>query len=274
MTNEITTKLISDLYRKYKDDLRKVRKYQRRLYYEKGYSKYEKYLLYRAIRYAIKKIGYKFINRYGPLHPQLCDIEAEITYLLIREFKPKNIVEISPCGGWSSSWILHAIRDNKFGKLYSYDLIDKCLKNVPKFLIKNNWEFIQGDIKRNLNKLPKKVDYLFMDSDHSSEFANWYIENIFPKLSNGTPINVHDVFTPEHILSETEKSKTNNFFKDVESKVIINWLKKKNINYYTTSPLVFNDRYEKIITIKHELKLSKKIHLNITNSMIYFLLSL
>jgi len=62
------------------------------------------------------------------LDPHFDDIEAEITYLLIRAFRPKTLVKISPLGGWSTSWILNAIRDNNYGTLYSYDLVDDSLK--------------------------------------------------------------------------------------------------------------------------------------------------
>ena len=100
-------KILAGLYEKYGSDLITVREKQRALY---------------SIRHNIR------------LEPQLCDMEAEITYLRIREYRPHKVVEISPASGWSTAWILHALKDNGVGKLYSYDLVDDCTRIIPQRL--------------------------------------------------------------------------------------------------------------------------------------------
>ncbi|MHA1269902.1 MAG: class I SAM-dependent methyltransferase [Candidatus Helarchaeota archaeon] len=260
MVQKITLEFISELYSKYIDDLKKVRDYERNLYYEKGYSKYERFLIYRSIRYLLKKIGINIDSKKRGMTPQLDDIEAEITYLLIREFKPEFMVEISPCGGYSTSWILNALNDNKFGKLYSYDLIDKVQKYLPKDLIRDNWIFIKGDIKKNLNKLPDKIDYLFMDSDHSAEFGKWYIQNIFPLLKNGTPVSVHDIYYQNYDPNVEN-----------ESKIVLDWLHSNNINFFTASPYKQKNINQYLWKLKQQLKIKRRIKLYNFNSMIYFI---
>jgi len=42
--------------------------------------------------------------------------------------------------------------------------------------------------------MPNSIDYLLMDADHSSVFAAWYVQNIFPKLRSGALVSIHDVF--------------------------------------------------------------------------------
>jgi len=250
---------IFSLYNKYLNDLKRARECQKKLYSEKGYSRFEKNFVYRVARYIMKKSGF-YAQKKIIMQPQLDDVEAEITYLLIREFKPKTIVEISPCGGWSTSWILQAIKDNKLGKLYSYDLVDDSTKTIPPDLSKDKWFFIKGDIKENINKLPKKIDYLFMDSNHSADFAQWYIQKLFPKLKSGIPISVHDVF---HTADPSSS--------DSEASVIVDWLKQKRIGYFTASPIKAKTVYDEIMVLKNKLDIAKSIHFSQNNPMLFFI---
>ena len=107
MITNIQTDFILRLYEKYIDDLRTVRKNQRALR-----RKHVPSLPYLILIYGFRKLGFPLFKKQNLLSPQFDDVEAEITYLLIREFRPKNVVEISPCGGWSTSWILTALKDN------------------------------------------------------------------------------------------------------------------------------------------------------------------
>ncbi len=154
--------------------------------------------------------------------PQMCDIELELIYMFIREIKPDNIVEFSPCHGYSTTWLLNALDKNDNGKLFSFDLIDNSKKYVPPNL-QERWAFIQGDVKENLDKFPEQVDYLFIDSDHSAEFCRWYIENVFPLIRSEVYVNVHDIIKRNRAKS----------FKNGEADEIIEWLSQKQIPFYT-----------------------------------------
>ncbi|MHA1229548.1 MAG: class I SAM-dependent methyltransferase [Candidatus Helarchaeota archaeon] len=211
------------------------------------------------VKYGLRKVGIIIKPKDKGMSPQLDDIEAEITYLLIREFKPETVVEISPCGGYSTSWILNALNDNNHGKLYSFDIIDKVLTYLPKDLVKDNWTFVLGDVRDNLDKLPDKIDYLFMDSDHSHEFAVWYINNIFPKLKKDTLISVHDVYYRNYDPNAINEGTT-----------ILKWLDDKKIEYFTVSPFYNKDINNKIIKFRKSLKIKWKTKPSNYNSMIYF----
>lgn len=250
MMPNLNVDFILSLYEKYIYELKKVREYQRKLLSsQKNHSQSKEHF------------NYILDNNTGKIKiaPKLEDIEAEMTYLLIREFKPETIVEISPYKGWSTSWILNAIKDNGAGKLYSYDLIDDSTKMIPLDLSKGRWTFIRGDIKKNMDKLPQKIDYLFIDSEHSADFAREYIKNIFPKLENGTPISIHDVFAEEyHAIFNSERN------------VILDWLKEKKINYFTVSSIREKIVYNKIMSAKKKLNIKRPIVRSRTNSMIFF----
>ena len=90
----------TDLYRKYADDLAAVRDEQRR--------------------------------RLPGIRAQLDDVEAELTYLRLRELRPSTVVEIGTFHGWSTTWLLSALRDNGVGRLLSYDVVDHVVRSVPK----------------------------------------------------------------------------------------------------------------------------------------------
>jgi hypothetical protein len=90
------------------------------------------------------------------LDPQFDDIEAEITYLLIRASHPKTLVEVSPAGvgqrgGFST------IKDNDSGTPYSYDLVDDSLKTLPSDLLSLKWVLKEGDVKKTLVKCLMKL---------------------------------------------------------------------------------------------------------------------
>ena len=258
MTKEFTQDFIYKLYGKYSTDLKKVREYQKKILSKKGKTQFEEHIWFRGLRYFLRKAGLSnrvFMN----INPQLDDLESEITYLLIRELKPKNIVEISPCGGWSSTWILNAIKDNGFGKLYSYDIVDDSTKVIPKELSKDKWVFIKGDVKKNLHKLPKEIDYVFMDAEHTDEFAKWYTEKLFPLFKPKTTISVHDVFHTTDPNGEY-----------TEGGVVINWLKQKNINYFTASKAKEPETYKRISSVRNRLGFGEDIIKTNANSMIFF----
>jgi len=194
--NLLDTNIIISLYDKYKDELLKI-----------GMD----------IRLFLDENCRKGLN------PQFSDIESEITYMFLRELVPENVVEFSPYHGYSTMWILNALKDNNSGTLFSFDLVDDSVRYVPDSL-KERWVFVKGDVKKNINRFPKKIDYLFIDSNHSKEFSQWYIKNIFPMVGN-IYISVHDVLK-RHISGRLYYG---------EAVEMLKWLKQNNIQYFGAS---------------------------------------
>lgn len=212
----ITLEYIESLYEKYLVELQEVRNIQRSIY------------------------STKFL-------PALDDIESEITYMLIRESGVKFVVEISPNYGWSSSWILKALEPVE-GILYSYDMHSGCLGNITE---KNRFLFIEGDATKNLDKMPGIIPYLFLDSDHNKEFADWYIENLFPRVPSGGIVSVHDII-----------NSVNSSWGEIP--IILNYLNENQIPYF--SP---HNNSKELISLKRKLGIEKVIH-HINDPIIFF----
>ncbi|MGZ4882151.1 MAG: class I SAM-dependent methyltransferase [Halobacteriota archaeon] len=260
---------ILTLYTRYIDALRKVRENQQKLYdsYSESLKELRKHYISRLVpQKFLGRTPQKFLARtvfrscrMALLDPHIDDIEAEITYLLIRAFRPKTLVEVSPLGGWSTSWILNAVKDNNWGTLYSYDLVDDSSLTLPQDLVNSNWIFVKGDVRKRIHELPSDIDYLLMDAAHSSEFAVWYIENVFPNLKDGAIVGIHDVFRK----AEPEP-------RFMEGKPIQQWLERNHINYVTAAPAKNYPFFTRIVTLRDELGIHNAIHGSTVNPMVFF----
>jgi predicted O-methyltransferase YrrM len=191
--------------------------------------------------------------------PQLDDLEAEITYLLLRATAPAVVMELGALHGWSTSWILSALRDNGSGQLHSFDLIDNAVRNVPAELAEGRWTFVKGDIADTLDRVPSDTGYLFVDAAHTARFARWYIEHLFPRVPDGIPVSVHDVF---HFRATLPLH---------EGRVVVRWLDGKQSPYFTASRARARATYDSLNALREELGLTP-IRGAGDNPMIYFIM--
>lgn len=259
----IKFKNIALLYSKYANDLKRIIKQQEIFYQKYNLKWYQKNILFNTLLYrghiwqahAKSSIGEE-IKVYPPCFG---DLEAEITYLLIRESKPKSIVEFSPASGWSTSWILSALRDNGSGFLTSIDLRNDSEKMLPKELTQLRWKLILEDVHKVNFDLFKNCDYLFIDSDHSKDFAEWYISAIFPLIKRDTPVSVHDIFLRKEVYGEIS--------------ILLNWLKSNNISYCSPSKYVSGQFsiLSDIMKSRREIGLTKFIHKYRDSAVFFFI---
>ncbi|MFI9380555.1 class I SAM-dependent methyltransferase [Kutzneria sp. NPDC052558] len=215
---DLTTAI--ELYRKYADDLAAVREQQRR--------------------------------RLPGIRAQLDDIEAELTYLRLRELRPATVVEIGAFHGWSTTWLLSALRDNGSGRLLSYDVVDHVLESVP---ADERWTFTKGDVRK--AQLPAEIDYLFLDAAHSARFARWYIAELFSRL-NATPVSVHDVFHGRRTMPFSEGA------------VLVRWLAEHGIDFFTPSARRAPETFAELLAVKRELGLDEPLRPGRDNPMVFF----
>ncbi|MFP5069127.1 class I SAM-dependent methyltransferase [Pseudonocardia nantongensis] len=160
--------------------------------------------------------------------PQLDDVEAELTYLLLRHHRPAQVVEIGTFHGWSTTWILSALRDNDLahppgGHLHSFDRVDHARRTVPAPLADGRWTFHQGDLRDTVDRVPPDTGYLFVDADHGRRFARWYLDTLFPRIASGTPTSVHDVFHLRWVRPWTEGSE------------VVRWLDERGVEWFTAA---------------------------------------
>lgn len=161
-----------------------------------------------------------------PVHfiPQFVDVafmmfnivqnREEITWLAeeVKKTEPKNILEIgTERGGSMYIWDKIAYR----GKRISVDMCDRHTKTFRELAFKkvgtfNNIKFIEGDShkKEIFDKVVEelggaKVDFLFLDGDHSYEGVKQDFEMYSPLVRDGGLIGFHDV------IESDENKRTN-----------------------------------------------------------------
>jgi predicted O-methyltransferase YrrM len=124
------------------------------------------------------------------------DPESEkLIYNYVREFKPKNVLEIGTSHGGSTCAILSALIKN--GKPYKFvaseladDLRTECALHCKDTC--GVEPIMVGDVTKNLDKIPKKIDFLMHDDDHDLATTQWVVDNIFPRLKKGALVIFHD----------------------------------------------------------------------------------
>jgi predicted O-methyltransferase YrrM len=195
--------------------------------------------------------------RRSTMTPQLDDLEAEVTYLLLRATKPDTVVELGTFHGWSTSWILSALRDNGSGHLFSFDLIDNVLRNVPAELADERWTFVRGDIKETVERVPPDTGYLFVDAAHTSRFARWYLDHLFPRVPAHATVSVHDVY---HFRTTLPLH---------EGRVVVRWLDGHGVPFFTPSRAKARANFTALNQLRAELGLAA-IRGDGDNPMIFF----
>eukprot|EP00429_Kryptoperidinium_foliaceum_P088080 CAMPEP_0176190538 /NCGR_PEP_ID=MMETSP0121_2-20121125/3988_1 /TAXON_ID=160619 /ORGANISM="Kryptoperidinium foliaceum, Strain CCMP 1326" /LENGTH=303 /DNA_ID=CAMNT_0017529159 /DNA_START=111 /DNA_END=1022 /DNA_ORIENTATION=- len=158
------------------------------------------------------------------------DLEIEATYMRVRAFKPHMLWEVSPHQGFTTMVLLSALKKNGFGRLISFDLMDKCRDGIPATLAEDRWTFVEGDFKamypKHLNT--SRPDYLFLDSFHSYEFGRFYTTELFPAMGGGhLPVSLHDVYNPGFWNDKVtgRSSAYPDWMPNEEGLVVIDWLK-------------------------------------------------
>lgn len=190
------------------------------------------------------------------MRAQLDDIEAELTYLLVRRERPARVVEIGCLHGWSTTWLLRALRDNETGVLESYDRIENARRNVPAALAEGRWRFVAGDVRE--QTLPDAIDYLFLDAAHSARFARWYLDRLLPAIPAGTPVSVHDVFHGRRAKPYSEGS------------VLLRHLRGAGARYFTAAAKRAPQEYRRLRECRADLGFGDPVHPGMHNPMIWF----
>jgi predicted O-methyltransferase YrrM len=256
-TGPVTLELVLSLYREHARALGAARAAQRALYAQRSDARLERFFGYRWLAAGLRALGLPAHYK-RRLRPKFDDIEAEVTYLLVRAGRPAVALEIAPYYGWSTTWLLRALRDNGTGRLRSYDLVDYSRRTVPRELAEERWEFTHGDIRDHVAALPAGIGYLFLDAAHTVEFARWYLEALFPRLPAGTLVGVHDVFRRADLAPMPE------------SAVLLEWLERRRVPWFTAAPARSAADYERIVAVKRELGLAEPIHRSTMNPMVFF----
>ena len=205
---------------------------------------------------------------YSIAQPQFDDVEAEILCLLIMHFRPNKIYEFSPCGGWSTMYMLNSLlySNNISAKIQSYDIHDKSCNLIKKFdKLLPLWDFHLGDVLKEFKNFDLNMDFLFIDSDHSGEFAKKYIEDLLEPLLYHTKKNRRRVLVSVHDVFHEKKPKINE-----EGEIVINFLDNNNIKYFSPNNI---EHCSEIEDLRYNSDtVCPNIHFAQFNSGIFFIL--
>ena len=137
------------------------------------------------------KEGYHF----PPIEHRLEAYSSALLYSFIRKYKPTSVLGIGTWEGGSTWLMMAALLKNKkkFNYVASELLDDKRKETTLNCFAKNGKSPIMiGDITKNLDKVPEKIDLLYSDTDHDLDTIKWIVENIFPRLTQGALVVFHD----------------------------------------------------------------------------------
>ena len=154
------------------------------------------------------------------------------------------------------SWSSHARR--RAIDAASAAIVDNARFHVPDELSEGRWTFVQGDVRQTLRTPLDAIDYLFIDAAHSWPFAKWYLGEVFPHLTAGTPISVHDVYHHRFPVPFSE------------GHAVMNWLNSRKVDHLTASRAHDRETYERILAYKRSRGLDEPVHSKRANPMVFF----
>lgn len=129
-------------------------------------------------------------------------IDAFVHYSLLRQVKPKRVVEIG-CG-WSSLLLMRALRSTEI-----QDGIRASVHQVEPYprldiinCLPDHWTLDETILQRadfaSIEAL-REGDVLFYDGSHVARVAsdvNWFFFEVLPRLAPGVFVHLHDIFWP------------------------------------------------------------------------------
>jgi predicted O-methyltransferase YrrM len=128
---------------------------------------------------------------------------SNLLYALLRKYKPRSCLSIGTWLGGSTCLIMAALLENtlvipSFHYIAS-ELLDDMRQKTYENCLRVTHEVPEmiGDITKNLDKVPKKLDFLFVDTDHDLETTRFIVKNIFPRLIKGSLVAIHDFAVEE-----------------------------------------------------------------------------
>lgn len=214
----------------------------------------------------------KYSTEIFPLRDGLYSgFDSRYLYSVVREYKPKTIVEFGPRQGRTTSCIINAIIKNLSEsddniKYYIFDKDVPFLEQVRDYVdsnITNNslQNKIQVSYNENIIDAPilneiNNIDLLFIDANHDYILAKWYIEYLFPKVKIGGIIHIHDIYYDKNNngwfdsrMSTNREQHTHPDYTDIDT------MKK-------LYPTIFDKYYEdENIVMKHESDIIEEFYL-------------
>ena len=129
--------------------------------------------------------------------------DAEVLYALLREFKPRRVVEIG--SGYSTLVICEALRANR-REIPDYCCEFTAVEPYPSSILDPLPQEVTSLEAKPVQDVPMEIisalesgDVLFIDSSHVAKIGSDVIHEyltILPNLAPGVLVHIHDVFIP------------------------------------------------------------------------------
>lgn len=153
----------------------------------------------------LEDISGKYSLEYTPVkNTGLSLVDAFVLYAMIREKKPKVMIEVG--AGESTKISLQALEKNlSQGHAYRFYSIDPYPKKELQLIKKKNFELIDKKLQDVDEEFLIRADLLFIDSSHVSKIGsdvNYQILEIIPKLKIGAIVHWHDIMIPTNYWKE------------------------------------------------------------------------
>ena len=159
----------------------------------------------------ISELYKKYGNEIATFRPQMrkyceevqnckfCDYEAEMLYMLIREYKPQRVFELVSPGmlGYTSHWILHALHENdNTSKLHSFGIHPNVRKHIGNSKYKSRFKGTQGDYGKQFDAgliVMDQYDFILIDASTNPSFVEGYCKRLLGPHKRKALVAVHDI---------------------------------------------------------------------------------
>lgn len=144
--------------------------------------------------------GYKFLDDYQHSLDRTC---SKILYSIVRDYNPKTCLEFGTYRGGSACITVSALLKNKKPFEYiGFEIQEGAREETKNNILRECGIEIEiyGDITKNLDKIPKKLDFAFIDPEWDKEIAIWIYENLIPRVKKGGLVAIHDWSVSEELV--------------------------------------------------------------------------
>lgn len=129
--------------------------------------------------------------------------EGRALYELVKDKKPKTILEVGTGHGYSTTWMALAMKENAV--LFTLDnTVRPHLFDQPNFATGKNIVFIEGRLDERYDQIPAQIDFAFLDSQHHIDDVVYDVEAISPNMPPGGVVVVHDTVYREDMGTALE----------------------------------------------------------------------
>jgi predicted O-methyltransferase YrrM len=159
-----------------------------------------------------ERLRYLPENRYNreifPTSGQYDWFSGQALYCLIRHLRPERIIEVSTSSGYSSLFSASALKANQKGRLETFEYTPSSAAaaqaNFERYGVKEVVRLWVGDARETAAALVNErqqqrpgFEILFLDSEHTEEFARSYLDLFLPDAHPDSLFHMHDILPPD-----------------------------------------------------------------------------